>query len=913
MKENNFDAIGLCETWLTTDMDSKFLIIPNYDLIRADRTERGGGVAFYVKSHLKYKVYFSNINTDSGMEHLWLTVHLKSKKVGIGVLYKPPCANVSGFEEISEILENIYMEVDYVILVGDINVNLLYEHRDAKYFNDIISSFNLTQIVNSPTRITRTTESLIDVICLSNNLEYEDVKTMDLGNMTDHMLVSCKINIQCNKEVSGFYTRCYNKFDNESFANDALAMDWNLIAFTDDLNLQVEMLNKNILDLFNKHAPLKFIKHTNKSKPYITYNLKEMIKLKNKAHKKYLKTKSLTHKNYYIDLKNYVNLAIKREKIAYMEYTYKKSKNNQKNLWQNLRSWGVHNPCTKNIAGIPDGLKDPDQINNYFVNVAGETNIDHEYLNYFNVNNSNFSNDTNSFKFKEVDVNDIYKYVATIKTNSYGIDNINLKMLNIVLPFCVHVLKAIFNKSLTTGIIPKIWKYALVLPIPKIAKPSEFKDLRPINILPILSKLLEKIVADQLKIYINTFNILPKNQSGFREGYSTCTALMKVIDDISHNIDRTELTLLVLLDQSKAFDLVNFDLLLAKLTYLNITNVELYWFKNYLQDRYQAVKLENTISNKVMTKSGVPQGSILGPILFSIFLFDLETIFTKCQIHMYADDIQIYTGSKVSNINDGINILNYELNKFSNWCCKNGLRINPNKSVAICVGNERLINQINFDDIKILINDTEIQWVQTAKNLGLYMDSLLNFNEHVTNIFKQCFMVLKSIHQFKFSLPEELKLKIVKSLIYPKIEYCCVVYYNFLTLLNKNKLQRVQNACFRFICITNYREHITPHINRHCELKIENRIKLLFCQFLYKVVNNNTPDYLVELLSRRSEIHNINVRTNNYTIPQHSTRKFEGSFSYCAPTELNEYFDLLSLSYGMYKKEVKTILLNSQL
>lgn len=318
--------------------------------------------------------------------------------------------------------------------------------------------------------------------------------------------------------------------------------------------------------------------------------------------------------------------------------------------------------------------------------------------------------------------------------------------------------------------------------------------------------------------------------------------------------------------------------------------------------RTQRVLIEGNICSSVReTSSGVPQGSILGPILFSIFTLDLPTVLLHCQMHLYADDIELYMS--VSNIERDIESFNNDLRNIAKYSEDHGLRINPNKTLALCIGPERHSNNITRE-YKLNIKGSDINWVTSARNLGVIFDNQLSFEEHVNNIFKTSFFKLKSLYKFKYQLSQEVKLKLVKTLIYPHVEYCCSVYYSFLTQQNQLKLQRIQNACMRFVCCIPYREHIMPYLLGLNQSNIKNRVHYLITIFLYKLLKTKTPRYLYNLITKRSDIHNVNLRANTFTIPQHSKNKFEGSFSYLAPFFLNKVMSHLDVPINQFKKYV---------
>lgn len=837
---------------------------------------------------------------------MWLILTIKNKKIGLGVIYKTPQANVECLNEIADILETIYMDVDSVILMGDLNINLLIKNNtECRKFETMLLNYNMKQIVNFPTRITINSESLIDVICISDNIVSNFCDSFDLLNVTDHMLVFCDLAIEYEKPNFGkFYYRNFKYFNVDAFNNDAAVIDWNEINNLEDINSKVNCLSENILQLFDRHAPLTLIQPKRPYKPYITYTIKQMIKLKERAKRKYVKTKLEKDRHYYVDLKNYLSTAIRNEKNAFMNYELKRNKNNSKAIWNNLYSWGL---CNKKVNTILEQTEfDVNELNNFFVNIAGGNSVNPNMVDFYK---NNKMDNGNFLAFTEITNKDVNDALTTIKSNAMGTDGINLKMLKIVMPFCVDIITSIINESFRTGTFPEQWKNALVICCPKISDPVNMSDIRPLNILPAMSKIAEKLAAKQLKVYLETYTVIPSLQSGFREAHGTQTALLKVLNDVSEAMDNRMITFLILLDQSKAFDVVNFELLIAKLHYIGLNNTCVEWFKSYVHSRRQCVRVGDKTSDLLETKSGVPQGSILGPILFTIFTFDLPQSLTYSHYHLYADDVQLYMSVKADKAIECANQINTDLANFGQWCSDNALKINPSKSVVMCIGNEKLRKKVEDDNITITLNKEVINWADTAKVLGLYIDNNLTFESHVNKVISTSFMKLKNLKKFKYSFNSDTKLNLIKSLIYPHVDYCCNAYLHYLTQYNTLRLQRIQNASMRFVYCIPFREHVTPYFNN--ELKIVGRGNYLYCIFLKKLIDTKKPSYLYNILVKRSDVHNVNVRKDKYTVPQHNTSKFEGSFSYMAPTILNMILDMLSLPKQRFKENVKTMLLES--
>lgn len=908
VQHNNFDLIGVTETWLTEDFPTNYIHIPNYSLVRGDRPSRGGGVCIYIKSNYTHKLLNVSI---SNLEQLWIELVINQKRIGVGIIYKPPSVHYTALEQLEDTLSDIISEVDDIVLMGDMNIDMLKTRSvDTIYFQNLLNCFSLKQIVAVPTRITQKTSTLIDIICISQNISLVCIDTLDMLNLTDHCLVFCGIDIHKDKHImQQFMYRNFNNFCHEDFQNDSILVDWSVIENISDINEKVTYLNDQVVKLFDKHAPLTSVAFKKPYRPWITYTIRQMITLKNKAFKRYLKYKTDVTYEYYRDLRNYVISAIRREKKAYLKFETDNNKNNPKKLWKCFNKLGIQSPTQ---FDIPEKLQNVHEINNYFSNTRNNVTVDINLINFYN---SNLKTDGVCFSLHPVNSEEIYKSAIAIKTDALGADNISNKMLTIILPTIMNSLLNIINESFRTGCFPDIWKTAIVHPLPKIQNPTSFSDLRPISILPCMSKLIERIVHNRLMNYLNDHNLLPNIQSGFRKNYSTCSALTKVTDDICFGIDKSKLTILLLLDFSKAFDLINHELLLAKLHFFGLDSIAINWMYNYLKDRQQMVKLKSYISESKKLSCGVPQGSILAPLLFSIFTSDLPDRINSCSIHLYADDTQIYLSFAPSEINHAIARINNDLNVIVSWTDSNALKLNPIKSSAMLIGNERLrIKSLLLKTNAIILNATQLEFVDAAKNLGVIVDSSLSFEQHVNKKCSSAYMRLKTLYRYKHYLPSFTKYTISNTLIMSQFNYSITLYYAHLTSIYKKKIQKVQNSCIRFSFGIQRREHITPYLNEKKILNMGNRYVFFFLRQIYKILINQSPCYLYKLLEKRGSAHNLNLRHPHLlSIPAHSSSKFESSFSYLVPKLYNEYSTLFKLSYKVFTREIRNTLLEIQI
>lgn len=311
---------------------------------------------------------------------------------------------------------------------------------------------------------------------------------------------------------------------------------------------------------------------------------------------------------------------------------------NTQKTWETLRLFNVISKKQK--TNIPDHLSDSDQVNDFFissvsniVNSPPQDSIDFYELNTFKPN----------ITFQLVPVNEeaVENAINNIKSNAVGSDQINIKMLKLCVPFITPGITCIINTAITTGKYPRAWKKSLIFPINKINKRVDYSDLRPINILPALSKVLELLVYNQIFDCIQQNSIIPTNQSGFRENHSTTSALLKVTDDIIRGLDNGNVTILLSLDYSKAFDTMNHKMLCTKFKYYGFDETTINFIKSFLTDRRQCVVIIDNVSNDKIVLHGAPQGSILAPLLFIIYTSDFYRYLEYFTPHLYADDTAI--------------------------------------------------------------------------------------------------------------------------------------------------------------------------------------------------------------------------------------------------------------------------------
>ena len=313
---------------------------------------------------------------------------------------------------------------------------------------------------------------------------------------------------------------------------------------------------------------------------------------------------------------------------------------------------------------------------------------------------------------------------------SVGLDEISSKMLKISAPVIVPYLTYIINRSLFENKFPNQWKMSKIIPIHKSGNTTSPNNFRPISIQPTVSKLLERFVQRQFMAFLEENSLLSPAQFGFRRKHSTVTSLVKVTDEWMKAIDEGKYTGAVFIDLKKAFDCVNHDLLLCKLRNIGVSEECLPWFADYLKGRFICTSLNSNLSTPLPISFGVPQGSILGPLLFIVFINDLFRYAGNCSIQLYADDTVVYfSGNDVDNIQTELNNSLFIIHK---WMCSNKLTINFDKTVSFLIGSRHMLNK--HDKLEILINNIPIQQVDHVKYLGFVIDNRLKWDIHTENL-----------------------------------------------------------------------------------------------------------------------------------------------------------------------------------
>jgi hypothetical protein len=530
-----------------------------------------------------------------------------------------------------------------------------------------------------------------------------------------------------------------------------------------------------------------------------------------------------------------------------------------KTLWRNLDSIGLRDRENASVN------VDPNRLNEYFSSVnTGPTPLTRPPS-----TGSVF--DFPAFSFRCVTPKEVFDSIYHIKSDSVGLDGVPLKFVKLVIGSVLPLITYIFNSSITSGSFPTEWRISKIIPVAKIPDPLEPKDYRPISILPSLSKALELVMRDQIVDYIESHNLLSPYQSGFRTGHSTVTALLNITDDIYRDLDEGLFVALVLLDFSKAFDTVNHALLCQKLrTFFNFSSNAISFIESYLTFRVQCVGVDGLFSEFLPVISGVPQGSVLGPLLFSLFINDLCRVVHFARYHAYADDFQLYSGGCYGDVSNCILRLNGDLERVYRWSLDNGLVLNGSKTQAIIFSRSmgRLPNPLP----ELTLGGEAIAYSACVKNLGVFMDDRLTWRNHVDHVRKNVNFVLSRLWHFADVTPVETRRRLVQSLAIPLFLYCDVVFSQSSADVNR-RLNITYNSCARYIYGISRYQSISEYSRRIIGVSYDTLMDLRKCMMIYRVLNGQAPGYLCDRVRRARS-----TRTMNLIIPNYNTTHRSASF-----------------------------------
>ena len=835
--------------------------------------------------------------------------------------------------------------------------------------------------ITKPTRITSNSATLIDNI-FTNSKSYQ-TSGIIITDISDHLPVFITTDLKLHRnniDTPETEVRQFNAENMKCFKSELGKVDWENLCSEGDANKSYKCFIDKFNSLYDKcflKSKKVLSKRVNKIKsPWLSYGLLKCIRRKNRLYKKFLRKPTEINMETYKKYRNRLNFTLKLAKRNYFTNLLEKEKNNMRNTWKVLNSIirpKNYKKCSEKFVSNNEIYTCPDQIatkfNQYFANIGPElaSSIQHagrDFSSYLK------NSSTTTCFFTPTNEDEIAKIISKLgNRKSAGHDNVKSDLIKQVTHEIAYPLSIVFNKSLSQGIVPDDFKIAKV--VPKKDNPKIFGNYRPVSVLPCLSKILERLVYKRTYEFLSKNNILYKKQYGFRTNHSTYMAVIDFIKDVSEAIDEGMNTIGIFMDLSKAFDTIDHDILLTKLYHYGFRGISYEWFRNYLTNRKQYVSYNTGKSQYENIQCGVPQGSILGPLLFIVYMNDICCTSNLLKTILFADDTTCFYSHKdidmlceivnnelrevcnwfkankpqgsilgpllfivymndiccTSNLLKTIlfaddttcfyshkdidmlcEIVNNELREVCNWFKANKLSLNAKKTNLMFLGTRFQTKQID-DKYIVCLDGCKLTRVGEAKFLGIVIDENLTWNKQIDNVLKSCARNIGVLNKLKHFLPEQALYRLYCSLVLPYLNYGLLLWGNA-NKTSLGKVYKLQKRALRIISNSHYLSSSKPLFEKYNVLNIFDMYKKETGIFMYKYRNNMLPQSFDGIFTNHQSNHNYDTRNKgDYQLSMQRVNTIVNT----GPKLWNELpkYVKSSKTLGLFKKNISRVFLSA--
>ena len=916
-------CIALQEIW----QDKNNTQINDYNKTTLTRTnKRGGGLALLTSPELDKKIINEMTFINSNIEIQTVKLKATNKNtVIISNIYRPPShlnANFNIFiEKLTDALnykKNNFGNIPHYIC-GDFNVDLKSNNSYKTNLINTMESNNLHPMFNKPTRIQNNTSTIIDNI-YSDNFNNLHENYLIPHTISDHLLLLHITNYKSSHNCTTTITT--RSFNDTNINNFAIALQ--NTNFDDCINsndcIAAHNIFFNILDsTFNTHFPPKQTKSTKKKhKPWITTEIQNDIKKERKLYIKAINKKTDRAINDHKTHKMHLQKLIRQSKIRYHSNFLHTNKLDSRKIWSHLneemnRSSNNKQHITEiktNNRTLDNNKEMADAFNNFYSSIgekiANNINFNQaEHDTYIN----NIPSTNLSFKFKQINTAELLTINRTIKNKkSCGPDNIPSIITKTIINKIPAVICHLINLSLTSGKVHNRYKCATVISIHKKGAKDDMNNYRPISLINTLAKILEKVVCKQLRLYLEQNNLIFAKQFGFRNHHSTEHAIASTIAEIENNLFNNRKTNSIFIDLTKAFDTINHTILCKKMEKLGIKNNELSWFISYLENRTIQSKINNTLSKPIHIKTGVPQGSVLGPILFLIYINDFAlTLDEDISTHLFADDTRLdITDTHTDSLHRKTEKALMDAQK---WFTNNLLSMNPAKT--------KIIKTNHTDNRDINIDNTTIDCIhsnnlnkqdKSFKFLGFHLDEKHDLLQHKQEIIKKLNSSIYILNKIKNTFPTKQKMLIFNSLFQSHLLYGLCLWSKNNHLINK--IKTLQKKAIKIASGNRIKSHSEHIFKKYKILKLDDQIQLSRAIFAHSIKYKYAPVQTTTIMTNVQPHSRLRRNLLNFTTDH--THK-DSLFKYIIPTCWNNLDDSIKsiTNKNKFKNKIKKNILTS--
>lgn len=785
IEQRHPDIILITETWLNDNYDDTEFTFPNYNMIRCDRplNKRGGGLIMYVSTMYQFSIERQLMTPPT--ESIWCKITHAKYTFLIGCIYKPPPNSLNLFSDGSNIDDLLVDNLDFaltrfkqvpVFVCGDFNypaINWISNTFPANLFRfrRLIEFHSLTQLVREPTR----ENAVLDLILTNQADLITRVRHLEPFHNSDHSIlqveVQLPIRLQPSSNTDLRFFRDYRSIDWLYFGDTLASINWKLLELTENVNDCWSILKSNISDCLNVCAPLtcqavsskKFKKH-----PWFNQTIRLLRINKQKAWQTYSSRRTPENLQEYRNKRNSLTSATRNARAKY-------ESNLAENISADPRKFFQYANYNKRVSQqfpqltLSDGtstqnpIETANVLNTYFVSVF---NCDNQIFSNPSVSNSNNSTFQYSFDVQKVR----FMLIKLNTRKATGPDEISNNLLKQNSYFLAPQLTKLFQLSLDQGLVPQDWKDAHVIPIHKADRCDLANNYRPISLTSCVCKVMERFVFDWLNDYLCNHSPLHPSQHGFQRAQSCTSQLLEYFNDITLSLDSNQCVDVIYLDFSKAFDKISHSLLLHKLSSRNVPPTLITWIASFLHNRKQRVCLGASYSEWAPVTSGVPQGSVLGPLLFNLFVDDIDDVLhPDVKIKKFADDTKLYIIYNKSMSAAAAEKLQLSLNAVTAWCNKWLMQLNITKCTSMFFG-------VRNPCIPYLLNGTALTITQTTRDLGVTVSNCGRVSQQCSTVATKARRVSGLMLRTFASRRSKVILPLLTAIIRPILEYSTPVW-----------------------------------------------------------------------------------------------------------------------------------------
>lgn len=857
---NHLDLFCLTESWHKDSSDVAVLRsippgyrcvdVPRRSLLSApssrttvDASPRGGGVILYFREHFVVK----KIDVIAGLksfEYVCVSISTPRGPVTVVVIYRPGSVapDATFIQEFSSMLEVLATYNSQLVIAGDLNIHFEDPtNNDTIQVNRILSSFALTQHVVHPTH---NRGGILDVIITRSDCCITDLR-VDPPALSDHGPVFCAIPfaIPAAPVFTSRQVRGWNKLDHDTFR--AALQSGPLCQDVDSYRgMSAEQLfqlyDDTLRTTLDEFIPRHEVKsRSSYSTPWFDDECRSTKRRVRLLERRFRRTRSDTDRLAWITGIRDKHTFFKEKESMYWEHVVTSNASDSKKLWRSVST--MLGKSSKQQTTLPKFSASD------FLSFL-ESKVEAVRSSTSGAPPPAFtSTDCHLGSFELCSQIVVERTIKSSPGKCCELDPAPTFLVKECLANLSPFLTLMCNASIQEGLMPSSQKEAIITPALKKfgLDTDDMKNYRPISNLSFMSKVVEKLIFQQLSVYLVENNLFPKLQSGFRRFHSTESAVLQVLSDIYSAIDRGDVALLALLDVSAAFDTVDHSILLERLsTSYGLSGPAYLWFESYISGRTQSVRLGGTSSHKTTVRFGIPQGSVLGPILYVLYTADIAKIVESLgfRVHLYADDTQVYGSTNASRSVELADHLLLVIDRVKAWMSSNRLRLNPDKTDYIWFGTRQQLSKLDQHLMSVVILSAST----SVRDLGVILDSELTMEGHVSKLCQACFFQLRRLRAIRHSLSRHALLTLVHAFISSRLDFCNSVLYGVSTYI-LDRLQSILNAAARLILNIPKYGHISAAIREELHwLPVSARIQYKICLLVRNCLTGAAPVYLAE-------------------------------------------------------------------